>query len=103
MTDTKPDAQAELRKEFDEAFDRGLKAWQQYHGGLGDTLFAALLPFLNRRAPSPGQDEYQIVRRTLELAKAHWVKHGTPVKPEDAGLLLVDILASRPQTEKEGT
>jgi ADP-heptose:LPS heptosyltransferase len=32
-----------------------------------------------------------VVKITLEIGKAHWVRHGTAIKPEEAALVLSDV------------
>lgn len=35
-----------------------------------------------------------VVRLTLQLSKNQWVRYGTPIKPEDAELVAIDVLAA---------
>ncbi len=32
-----------------------------------------------------------VVRATLAISKDHWVKNGTPIKPEEAWLVATDV------------
>lgn len=36
----------------------------------------------------------EITRIVVQIGYKHWVKHGTPIKVEDAGYVAVDVLAA---------
>ena len=52
--------------------------------------------------PTQAEIDELIVKAILQKGYDHWLKHGTPIKPEDAPLVMLDIAALQSLKREDG-